>query len=206
MILSVLILGKFGLGLSALRAVLHRSHRQKCGEIWQNSPLRPTVYHFRTQWEVRYLIWNTVPGNAKGECKHAAGPHNACALFTHSQAGKPTIFAHQKHGCGISPLYFPDLTACAFFLFPNWQHSYKGIISRMYMKFMNNHQQSYMQFQTVSSNSAASSGIHAGSIVLMGGGATLKGTTAMMTTTTKNKSKSILHYHLSMDTSGHAIL
>ena len=74
------------------------------------------------------------------------------------------------------------------------------------MKFMNNHQQSYTQFQTVSSNNATSSGINAKSVELTGGGATLTETTVMMTTTTKNNSKSILHYHLSMKTSGHAIL
>jgi len=101
---SVIKLGNCGLRLYALNAVLHRSHRQKCGEIWQNVPLRPATHHFRNQWEVRSLIWNTLPGNAMGGHKHAAGPHNACALFTHSQAGKLAIFAHQKHGFGLSPL------------------------------------------------------------------------------------------------------
>jgi hypothetical protein len=84
-ILSIQILENFGLRLYALRAVLHRSHRQKCGEIWQNLPLRPATYNFRNQWEVRSLIWNTLPGN-KGRHKHVSGPHNACALFTHSKA------------------------------------------------------------------------------------------------------------------------
>ena len=170
MILSIQILGNFGLRLYALRAVPHRSHRQNCGEIWQNLPLSPATYHFWDQWEVRSLIWNTLPGNAKGGHKHAAGPPNACTLFTHSQAGKPAIFGHQKYGSGLPLLYLPDLISCAFFLFPSWQHSYKGIISKMYMKFANSHQQSYMHFQTVSSNSAACSGINAGSVVLTGGG------------------------------------
>jgi hypothetical protein len=65
-----------------------------------------------------------------------------------------------------------------------------------------------MQIQTVSSKSTACSGINAGSVVLMGGGgggATLKRKTVMMTTT-KNNSKSILHYHLSVETSGNVIL
>jgi hypothetical protein len=135
-ILSIQILGNLGLRLYALRASLHKSYRQKCGEIWQNLPLRPATYHFRNQWEVRSLIWNTLPGNAKGGHKYAAGPHNACALFTHSQAGKPAIFGHQKYGYGLPPLYLPDLTPCAFFLLPRLKHSYKGIIFRMYVKFM----------------------------------------------------------------------
>jgi hypothetical protein len=168
-ILSFQILGNFGLRLYALRAVLHRAHRQKCGEIWQNLPLRPATYHFRNQWEVRSLIWNTLPGNAKGGHNHAAHPHNAPALFTHSHTGKPAIFGHHKHDCGLPPLYLPDSTPCAFFLFPGSQHSYKGIISRMYVKFMNNHQQSHMQFQTVSSNSGDCSGINTGSVLLTGG-------------------------------------
>ena len=40
----------------------------------------------------------------------------------------------------------------------------------MCVKFMNNHQQSYTQFQTVSSNNATSSGINAKSVELTGGG------------------------------------
>jgi hypothetical protein len=60
------------------------------------------------------LIWNTLPGNAKVGRKQAAGPHNACAMVTHSQAGKPAIFGHQKHGCGLPPFYLPDLAPCAF--------------------------------------------------------------------------------------------
>jgi len=39
----------------------------------------------------------------------------------------------------------------------------------MYVKFMNNHQQSHMQFQIVSSNSGDCSGINAESVLLTGG-------------------------------------
>ena len=111
-------LGAKGLRLYALRAVLHRLHRQNWGETWQNLPLRPATYHFRNQCEVRSLIWNTLPGNAKGGHKYVADPHNASALFTHSQAGKPSIFGHQNTAMISHPstcLFWPlVLSTCLF--------------------------------------------------------------------------------------------
>jgi hypothetical protein len=64
---------------------LHRSHRQKHGESFQNCQQTLMKYHFRHCWQVRPLIWKMAV-NSNGGLEHALDLHKVCASISHQWA------------------------------------------------------------------------------------------------------------------------
>ena len=105
---------------------------------------------------------------------HNAQVHCALSVQQFLAAKNMAMFPH--------PSYSPDLPACDIFFFCEWNRSYKALIPRIHLKFMNNCWLPLIRFKQVN-NLGVSSSVRSTEPIVQ----TQKGTTWMGTTSLSDK-------------------
>ena len=120
-------------GESFVSSSHQRLHRQKHGESSQNHQQRMGEHHFRDQWQVRPLIWNT-PANSKRGLECVADLHEVCVSVPHWWAEAVQCLATKNMAVVPHTPYLP----CDLLSFPWMKSKLQGHWVQLPLKFRNN--------------------------------------------------------------------